>query len=164
MLAWRLFVANFFFKGIFVSLCVPLSRLLPQCSLGTLWHCPRSSVQSLHTGGAAEGSLNPHHQRLVRPLPPHPDPGWLPHFAGAESPTFSCILVGTVNEEHMFYLLACPSRSIMGHCRGWRWAGLGMGTTSSTPSWWLQPSWESILRLQHQRFPHVFFSVFCGWK
>lgn len=64
----------------------------------------------------------------------------------------------------MFYLLVCPSRSIMGHCRGWQCAGLGMGTTSSTPSWWLQPSWESISRLQHQRFPHVFFLYFVGGR
>lgn len=27
-----------------------------------------------------------------------------------------------------------------------------MGTTFSTPSWWLQPNWEFILRLLHQRF------------
>lgn len=38
-----------------------------------------------------------------------------------------------------------------------------MGTTLSTPSWWPQLSWESISRLQHQRFPCVFSLFFvCG--
>lgn len=65
----------------------------PQCSLRTLWHCPRSSVQSLHAGGAAARSFNPNHQRLVRPLPPHPDPGWLAHFTGVASLMYYVLLV-----------------------------------------------------------------------
>lgn len=72
----------------------PSLNCLPQCSLRTLWHCPRSSVQSLHIGGAAERSLSPDHQRLVRPLPPHPDPGRLAHFKRAVSPTSYILVYG----------------------------------------------------------------------
>lgn len=122
----------------FVSLCVSLSQLWPQCSLRTLWHSPRSSVQSLHTGGAAEGSLNPHHQRLVRPLPPHPDPGWPPHFTGVVSPTSSSVSVETVNIEHMFN----PPPLHHPHPSGALWVTEG---ADSELDWW----WEQHCPLLH---------------